>query len=404
MKGKKLKYAVLVPDGMADYPLDELNGRTPLEVARTPNMDLLAAKAKIGRASFVPEGMTPGSDVANLAIFGYDPRKYYSGRAPFEAENLGIAIKEDEIAFRCNFVSVENDMLIDYSAGHITTKEARVLIKALNKKLSGDDAKFYPGISYRHILVLKSLPGLLELKCSPPHDIMGEKIKSHLPKGKNSERIIDLMNESIAVLTEHDINLVRIDLKENPANMIWLWGQGRRANMPSFQEKYGLKGSVISAVDLIKGIGRTIGLNALEVPGATGYYDTDYEQKAAYALKALEKEDFVFVHVEAPDEAGHNADVRAKISAIENFDRCIVGAFVKNFPHPDNLRMLILPDHPTPISLRTHSSDPVCFMLYGAKISANEIDMYNEKAAEKSSFNFENGFELMDLFVKSEQI
>jgi len=275
-KGKK--YIVLVPDGMADYPLDEFGGRTPLEVARTPNMDFMAVNGKIGISSFIPQGMTPGSDVANLSILGYDPKKYFSGRAPFEAINLGIEIKEGQIAFRCNFITEENDILIDYSAGHIKTKEAHVLIKVLNNRLGNDIFKFYPGKSYRHILVINDPEHeYAKLKCFPPHDIMGKSISEHLPRLRPDDKLLVLLKQAREILDEHEVNLVRRDLSENPANMIWLWGQGKKTDLPLFKEKYGLQGSVISAVDLIKGIGKAIGLTPIDVPGATGYYDTDYE-------------------------------------------------------------------------------------------------------------------------------
>ncbi|MCG2712421.1 MAG: cofactor-independent phosphoglycerate mutase [Candidatus Omnitrophica bacterium] len=397
---KGTKYIVLVPDGMADYPLDEFGGRTPLEVARTPNMDFMAVNGKIGLASFIPGGMTPGSDVANLSIFGYDPKKYFSGRAPFEAINLGIEIKENQIAFRCNFITEENDILIDYSAGHIKTKEAQVLIKVLNKRLGNDTFKFYPGKSYRHILVINDPEHeYAKLKCFPPHDIMGKSISEHLPRLKPDDKLLGLLMHAREILDEHEVNLVRRDLSENPANMIWLWGQGKKNVLPLFKEKYGIQGSVISAVDLIKGIGKSIGLKSIDVPGATGYYDTDYEAKAKYALKSLKSDDFVFIHVEAPDEAGHNGDARAKITAIENFDRLIIGSILNEFKDKQNFRILVLPDHPTPVALRTHTNEPVCFLMYGSGVAKDEFSWYNESVAGKSQFRFENGFELMDWFI-----
>jgi len=402
---KNTKFIVLVPDGMADYPLEELGGKTPLEVARTPNMDFLAENGKLGQAAFVPKGMTPGSDVANLSIFGYDPKKYFSGRAPLEAVNLGVDIEDDQIVFRCNFITEENGILADYSAGHITTKEAQVLIKVLNRHFGGDKFRFYPGISYRHLLLVKDSPGnYLKLKCFPPHDIMGKKISAHLPGLKAGDELLKLLENSRKILDSHEINLVRRDLNENPANMIWLWGQGKKIKLPSFSEKYGISGSVISAVDLIKGIGKAIGLEPINVPGATGYYDTDYQAKAEYAIKSLKKKDFVFVHVEAPDEAGHNGDTRAKISSIESFDRLIVGRVISEFKNKKSFRIMVLPDHPTPISLKTHTSDPVCFVMYGCGVAKDNFSWYNEVEAEKSQFRFEHGFELMDWFVGKDNL
>ncbi|MFH1062459.1 MAG: cofactor-independent phosphoglycerate mutase [Candidatus Omnitrophota bacterium] len=402
---KKMKYIVMVPDGMADYPLEELGGKTPLEVARTPNMDLLAKDGKIGQASFVPEGMVPGSDVANLAIFGYDPNKYFSGRAPLEATNLGIKLKDDEVAFRCNFITEDNGNLVDYSAGHISSKEAQVLIKVLNRHFKNENIVFYPGVSYRHLMVIKdSEHDLCKIRCYPPHDIMGQKIEKYMPDNKKAEFINDIMIRSRDILDLHEINQVRRDLNESPANMIWLWGQGKKVELPSFKQKYGLSGAVISAVDLIKGIGCAAGLEAINVPGATGYYDTDYAAKAKYSLKALEKDDFVFIHVEAPDEAGHNGDARAKIAAIENFDKLVVGTVLAGLKDIKDYRILILPDHPTPVALKTHTSDPVCFLMYGSGVEKDEICFYNEIEAKKSQFVFADGYELMDYFIKREQI
>jgi 2,3-bisphosphoglycerate-independent phosphoglycerate mutase len=327
-----MKYIVLVGDGMGDYPLEELQGKTPLEVAKTPNMDFIAENGQVGWAKTIPEKMSPASDVANLSILGYNPAEYYSGRGPLEAANMEIKLREDELAFRCNLVTWGEDKMIDYSAGHISNKEAHILIKDLDKHLGTERARFYPGVSYRHLMVIKDVePSLLEVKCRPPHDITGESISKNLPRGKSAQVLIDLMQRAAKFLNNHEINKVRVDLKENPANAVWLWGQGRRPVMPKFKVKYGVSGSVISAVDLIKGIGRIIGLEPIDVPGATGYYDTDYLAKAKYGLDSLKKNDFVFIHVEAPDEAGHNGDVRAKITAIERFDGQVVGQVLGHF-------------------------------------------------------------------------
>jgi len=405
MTTKQKRFIVLVADGMADYPIPELGGRTPLEAARTPHMDFLAQHGKVGRARFVPEGMTPGSDVANLAIFGYDPQKYFPGRAPFEAINMGINLQEDEVAFRCNLVTIEQNALADYSAGHISTKEAQEIIKFLNSRMGNERVRFHPGVSYRHLAIIKgNTAALLALRCAPPHDIMGQDIATYMPRSRADDVVAGLMERSRELLSSHEINHVRIDLKENPANMIWLWGQGKRIQLPLFTEKYGLRGAVISAVDLIKGIGRAIGLEPLSVPGATGYYDTNYEGKAAYALKSLEKKPFVFVHVEAPDEAGHNGDLRAKISAIENFDRMIVGPILEKYKDTPGVRILVLPDHPTPLALKTHTADPVCFVIYGEGVVSNKAAGFSEAIAEQSDFKFTNGHELMDSFVTAKTL
>jgi 2,3-bisphosphoglycerate-independent phosphoglycerate mutase len=399
-----MKYVVLVADGMADYPIKELGERTPLEAARTPNMDYIAHYGRLGRIKTIPEKMSPASDVANISILGYDPQKYYTGRGPLEAANLGIVLEADDVAFRCNLITVSGDILIDYSAGHISSKEAEILIKFIDEHLRTERIRFYPGISYRHLMVVKR--GLEErfqdLECKPPHDIMGEPVSKNLPKGKVEAREIlnKLMQDSRHILESHEINQVRVDLKENPANMIWLWGQGKKPALPKFSEKFGLSGSVISAVDLIKGLGRILGLEVIDVPGATGYYDTDYEGKARAALRSLEDKDFVFLHVEAPDEAGHNGDIREKITAIERFDQLVVGTILKTFKRRKNFRILVLPDHATPVSLKTHTADIVCFGIFGKGIVGRGFLDYSEKEAEKSDLYFEKGHELMDYFIK----
>jgi len=397
-----MKYIVLVGDGMADYPIKELDNHTPLEVARTPNMDFIAKHGRLGRIKTIPKNMAPASDVANISILGYDPSKYYTGRGPLEAANLGIELKDDDIAFRCNLITASNDTLVDYSAGHISSEEARILIKFIDQNLGSDRIKFYPGVSYRHLMLVRKAKEerLEDLECRPPHDISGQSITKNLPKGKGADILIKLMQDSRKILESHEINLVRIDLKENPANMIWLWGQGRKLSMPGFKEKYGLTGSVISAVDLIKGLGKILGLDVIKVSGATGYYDTDYGAKAKAALKSLEKKDFVFLHVEAPDEAGHNGDLREKITAIERFDQLVLGTILKAFKRKKNFRILVLPDHATPVSLKTHTSDTVPFGLFGNGIMGRGFLNYSEKEAEKSDLFFEKGYELMDYFIR----
>lgn len=400
-----MKYIVLVGDGMADYPLKELNERTPLEAARTPNMDFIAKNGRLGRVKTIPDKATPGSDVANITIFGYDTGKYYTGRGPLEAANLGIEMEDDDVAFRCNLVTAGGDTLVDYSAGHISSKEAKTLIELIDKNLGTNRIKFYPGVSYRHLMLVKrgTEDHLGDLACRPPHDITGRSVSKNLPKGDGADILIKLMNESRGILEKHEINLVRLDLKENPANMIWLWGQGRKPSMPRFTEKYGLTGSVISAVDLIKGLGRILGLEVINVAGATGYYDTDYLGKAKAALKSLETRDFVFVHVEAPDEAGHNGDLREKILAIERFDQLVVGTILCAYKRKKNFRILVLPDHPTPISVKTHTAEPVVFGIYGKDVSAGNFTKYCEKEALNSDLYFEKGCELMDYFIKGAQ-
>ncbi len=392
-----MKYVVLVGDGMGDWPVRDLEGRTPLEVARTPNMDFIARNGRVGTAQLIPGKMPPGSDVANLAVFGYNPEHYYPGRAPLEAANMGIKLENDEVAFRCNLVTCEDEVMVDYSAGHITSREAEMLIKVLNEELSSKECRFYPGVSYRHLLVIKD-PGLVRVKCTPPHDISGKKITGSLPKGKGSERLIKLMRDSQSILAGQEINRVRIDLKENPANMIWLWGQGQSRPLPRFREKYGVDGSVISAVDLINGIGRTIGLDVIKVPGATGYYDTDYAAKARYAIDSLKEKDFVFVHVEAPDEAGHNGHLKEKINAIQNLDALVVGKFLDHFKRYRNFRIMILPDHLTPVEKKTHVSDPVPWMMMGGGIAPHPTERFTEAAAKAAENHVAEGYRLMEAF------
>ncbi|MFH1128671.1 MAG: cofactor-independent phosphoglycerate mutase [Candidatus Omnitrophota bacterium] len=397
-----MKYIVIVPDGMADYPIKELGDRTPLEAAKTPNFDFIAKEGILGQVKTIPEKMTPASDVANISILGYDPAIYYSGRGPLEAANLGVELENGDVAFRCNLITISQDKLIDYSAGHINSSEASILIKSIDEKLGTNRIKFFPGVSYRHLMLVKRGEELhLEnLKCKPPHDIIGKKVSKNLPCGDNAEFLINLMRESRKILDNHEINLVRIDLKENPGNMIWLWGQGKKPNMPKFIDKFGLTGSVISAVDLIKGVGKIIGLDVIDVVGATGYYDTNYLNKAKAALKALKKNDFVFIHIEAPDEAGHNGNLREKITAIERCDQIILGTILEALKGNKDFRILVLPDHATPIQLKTHVCDKVCFGMFGKGIASKGFLKYSEKEAEKSELYFEKGHELMEYFIK----
>ncbi|MBU4346730.1 MAG: cofactor-independent phosphoglycerate mutase [Candidatus Omnitrophica bacterium] len=401
-----MKYIVLVADGMADYPIKELGGRSPLEVARTPNMDFIAQHGIMGQVKTIPQRMPPASDVANISILGYDPLMYYTGRGPLEAANLGVDLGDNDVAFRCNLVTVSGDKLLDYSAGHIGSKEAAELMKFIDRNLGNDRFKFYSGVSYRNLMLVKdgAEEGLQDLGCKPPHDIMGQGIDKNLPQGKNAQMVIKLMLDSRQILENQEINLVRIDLKENPANMIWLWGQGRKPSMPKFFDKYGLSGSIISAVDLIKGLGKILGLDVINVPGATGYYDTDYKGKAKAALESLAEKDFVLVHVEAPDEASHNGDLRQKILAIERFDQLVVGTILKAFKNRrKDFRILALPDHATPLSLRTHAQDAVCFGILGKDIAGKGFLNYSEKEAKKSDLYFEKGHELLDYFIKQPQ-
>ncbi len=397
-----MKYIVVVPDGMADYPIKELNNKTPLEYANTSNMDFIAQNGLIGFVNTIPKGLPAGSDVGNLSALGYDPRKIFSGRAPLEAANLGIDLKEDEIAFRCNLVTIENENMIDYSAGHITSEEAHTLISSLNEQINIPGIKFYPGKSYRHLLVIKCRDPktLSAIQCTPPHDILNKNIQSYLPAGIESQILLAVMEKAKKVLSDHHTNQVRIDLSQNPANNIWLWGQGTRPNLPLFKDKFGLTGSVISAVDLVNGIGKLAGLDVISVPNVTGYYDTNFIGKAEYALESLKIKDFVFIHIEAPDEASHNGDLKMKIESLERIDKEVIGTILNHFGSSDDFRILILPDHRTPVEKRTHTSEPVCFEMFGKGIPKENHTSFGEKKAEKSGLSFETGEKLMDYFIQ----
>jgi 2,3-bisphosphoglycerate-independent phosphoglycerate mutase len=404
-----MKIAILVGDGMSDYPIEELGGKTPLDVAKINNMNEIAKAGMIGLVKTVPRGMKPASDIANLSIMGYDPKTYYTGRGPLEAANIGVEVSKDEVAFRCNLVTVNNNIMADYSSGHISDKEGAILMDFLNKKLGSDNIKFYHGKSYRNLIVIKArsredIKELMRVKCTPPHDITGLDITRHFPSGKAAGLVLKLMQDSKALLEKHEINNVRVDLKENPANMIWLWGQGSNPNMPSFKGMFGMDGAVISAVDLVNGIGRLIGLEIIDVPGATGYYDTNYQGKGEYAVNSLKKKDFIFVHVEAPDEAGHNGDVRAKITAIENFDKHVVGAVWNYLQEAEDYRIMVLSDHATPIVKRTHVSDPAPFAMAGKGISHNGFATFNETNAKLSNNLYKTGASLTDALIKTERL
>ncbi len=400
-----MKYAILVGDGMSDYPLPELDNKTPLEVAKIPNMNEIVKSGMIGLVKTVPRKMKPASDIANLSILGYDPKVYYKGRGPLEAANLGIEIAEDEVAFRCNLITTSGDTMADYSAGHITEKESKLLMEFINDKLGSKEVRFYHGKSYRNLMVMKTrssqeIDDLMLTRCLPPHDISGNSISKNLPSGTGADKLIPLMQRSAELLEKHEINKVRVDLGENPANMIWLWGQGTSPNMPSFKGMFGIDGSVISAVDLVNGIGKLIGLKIIQVPGVTGYYDTNYQGKGEYAVDSLKESDFVFVHVEAPDEAGHNGDVRAKIAAIENFDKYVVGAVWKHFKGTSDYRIMVLSDHATPVSIKTHVSDPAPFVMAGTGVTANGFDSFSEKNAAASKEIFKSGAALTENLIK----
>jgi 2,3-bisphosphoglycerate-independent phosphoglycerate mutase len=392
----QMKLAVLLGDGMADLPLAQLQGKTPLQAAIKPNMDRLARLGRSGLAQTVPEGFPPGSDVANLSVMGYSPSLYYSGRAPLEAAAMGVVLAEGDIAFRCNFVTIESGIMQDYSAGHITTEEGRELIEALQPFMPG--GRLYPGVSYRNLLVLQAGAKAI---CTPPHDISDQTVASYQPRGPDSEQLIQLMEAARPILAAHPVNEKRIAAGKRPANAIWLWGQGPAPTMPSFAEKYGLKGAMISAVDLLKGIGKYAGLEVIDVAGATGNIDTNYEGKVEVALEALKSCDFVYLHIEAPDEMGHEGNTELKVKAIELFDERVVGPVVEELEKSgEDWRVLLLPDHATPISIKTHSRDPVPFTIAGTGVEPDGVECFDEAASQQGGYGLVEATKLVGMIVR----
>lgn len=353
-----MKYVILVGDGMGDYPVEELGGMTPLQAAATPFMRRIAAAGMRRMLVTVTEGLPPGSDVCNLGLLGYNAAEQYTGRAPIEAAGAGIPMKPDDIAVRCNLVTVENGRMADYSAGHITTEEARELIESVQEKLGARDRVFHAGVSYRHLIIWNRGPESVTTR--PPHDITGQPIAEHLPSGKRSDEVRELMEASKSILADHPVNRARIRDGKKPATQIWLWGQGRAMSLQSYAERYGLRGGVITAVDLIRGIGVLAGLSTPDVPGATGFIDTNYEGKVAAALRILEQDDFVYVHIEAPDECGHMGDAKLKTRAIEAFDKRVVGPIWQALEEKgEAYRLVVTMDHRTPIRVRSHTVEPI---------------------------------------------
>ena len=409
---KGMKYVVIVGDGMADYPVESIDGKTPLMAARTPHMDWLAKHGSLGLVRTIPEGFNPGSEIANLSIFGYDPLQYYTGRGPLEAASLGVDLKKDDLAFRCNLVTLHSQgskvVMEDFAAGHISDREANEIIVDLDRAIGTEETRFYSGVSYRHLMVIKNggstYSSLERLELTPPHDIIGQEITPFLPENDGSgKRILALMTESQRFLKEHRVNLDREAKGLRPANSVWLWGQGRSPQMATLKERFGIDGYVISAVHLIKGIGLLAGLEVLAVPGITGYFDTNYEGKGEYAVRGLEKKDFVYVHVEAPDEAGHMGDLRLKVEAIEAFDEKVVGTILKGIKDFEKVKVMVLPDHPTPLAIRTHTADPVPFVIYSSESREKEVygETFDEESARQSGLFIERGYELIQNFFGS---
>ncbi len=397
-----MKYIVLLGDGMSDQPIDSLGGRTPLQFARTPAMDHMAKCGLLGLARTIPPGYPPGSDVANLSVFGYDPRVCYSGRSPLEAASMGVQLGVDDVAFRMNLVHLDTESGVtrmgDYSAGHITSEEARELVLALGESLGTSEFEFHPGVSYRHLLVWRG--GKDRMQLTPPHDISGRPVESFLPKGEGADVLRRLMTASQSILAAHPLHEKRRAAGKIPANSLWLWGQGKAPRMETYRDKFGLSGAVISAVDLIRGIGVCAGLEIIRVPGATGYLDTNYQGKVEAALAALERHDFVYLHVEAPDESSHSGNMEHKLQAIEDFDGKIVAPICEGIRKFADYRILCTPDHPTPLSLMTHTADPVPFIIYsGETVVKADIAGYDELAAAKTGFFVEEGYRLMELLL-----
>jgi 2,3-bisphosphoglycerate-independent phosphoglycerate mutase len=400
-----MKYVVLLGDGMADYPTSMLGGKTPLQCAFTPFLDQIAAEGTLGLVDTIPAGFTPGSDVANLSVLGYDPAQTYTGRGPLEAVSMGIVLGPDDIAYRCNLVTIgQKDtpeaFMDDFTAGHISTKEARDIILFINKQIGSSQFQFYPGVGYRHLFVWRYAAS--SPVTTPPHDIPGKAIAPYLPHGECADELISIMQKAGEILRSHPINIQRQSLGKKQANSIWLWGQGKKPQVVPLTQKYNLKGGMISAVDLLNGLGVIAGLKVISVEGATGYIDTNYEGKARAALDALRFMDFIFVHLEAPDEMGHEGNAAGKIQAIELFDEKIVGPILNNVGSFGDYRILVLSDHPTPLDIKTHVGDPSPFAVLSSRKDENKAAglPFNEIAARESSILISPGHLLMEKFIQ----
>jgi len=402
----KRKYVVLLGDGMADLPMERLGGRTVLEAARTPNMDFMARNGLCGMTRTVPAGMTPGSDTANLSVFGYDPEKYYSGRAPLEAINMDIKLGPGDVAFRCNLVNTAGDSMNDFTSAHIDSRLTEIVIKEIAAATSIPDIEFYPGVSYRNIVIWRNFPHH-DLPCTtPPHDIQGEKTEGYLPSGSGSDLLRRMMADSKATIAGSDkIREAMKTYKGNPES-IWLWGCGRRPAMDTLRDRFGLAGYTISAVDLIHGIGKAAGLRPLDVPGVTGYLDTNYEGKAQALLDAIGSCDYIFLHVESPDESGHEGNLEHKLRAIEDFDERVVGPVIEGMKKYDDYAILLMPDHPTPLQIRTHTDAPVpfCIMssgnIFKTEMEKFRSDAFCERSAEGTGLFIEKAHTLIEIMIR----
>jgi 2,3-bisphosphoglycerate-independent phosphoglycerate mutase len=400
-----MKYAIIIPDGCADEPQQALGGKTPLQAASVPNMDRIAAAGVVGRANHVPDCLPPGSDVANLSLFGYDPLKHFTGRAPLEAAAQGIPLGKDDWAIRCNLVTIENQTMRSFTADHISTDEAKALLKSAQERLAGPRLEFIPGVSYRNLLIYRGAgepaPFSIDTRATPPHDLTDKTVMDDYPRGPGSDLLNQLMCDSVALFSEHPVNAARKKQGRLPATNIWLWGLGRAPALPAFQQVYGKRGVMITAVDLLRGLAVLMGWQCVEVPGATGYTDTDYAAKGRYAVEALASTDMVCVHVEATDEASHEGNAASKVKALEEIDRHIVGPLHEALQKQGDYRILVSPDHPTFLRTKTHSHGFVPFAICGSGVQAARQATYDERSAEASELAFPQGWKLMRFFVET---
>lgn len=402
-----MKYLIVVPDGAGDDPVQALEGKTPLEVADIPMINELASKGKVGTVKTIPDGVAPGSDAANLSVMGYDPSIYLTGRSPLEAASIGIDMSDTDVAFRTNIITLTGDgeyedlIITDHSSGDITTAEADQLIQAANEAFANDDIHFYTGVSYRHCMIVKN--GSTDYQLTPPHDVLTQRVGDHLPKGEGSEFITDMMKRSYEILKDHPVNKARMEKGLNPANTLWIWGQGKKPSLSKFSEKYGIDGSAISAVDLIKGIAICAGLGSIDVEGATGTLHTNFEGKAEAGINEFKAgKDFVYMHLEGPDECSHQGDMEGKIQCMHDIDQKVVKPMVEYLRESgEDFRVLVVPDHRTPLAIRTHSSDPVPYVIYDSRkeTAADDTKQFNEKSGKNGQY-FDSGYELADFFFE----
>lgn len=401
-----MKYLVMLCDGMADEPFSALDNKTPMQVAHKPMMDSLSQKGEVGLCKTVQDGMKPGSDVANLAVLGYDAKRYYSGRSPLEAASIGIDLKSTDVTFRCNLVTLSDEenyadkTMLDYCADDISTAEAKVLIEYVQEKLGTDEFSYYPGVSYRHCLVWDN--GTTDdVSFTPPHDITDRPIKEYIPQGSNTPKLYDMMVRSYDILKDHPVNLERIKRGKRPANSIWLWGEGTKPALDDFYEKFSVKGSVISAVDLLKGIAICANMRSVDVDGATGYIDTNFEGKCKAAIEEFKRgQDLVYIHVEAPDECGHRGEAENKVRSLELIDEKILTPCVEFLRGYDDFAVLVCPDHPTPLCIKTHSSDPVPYLIYSSRGEIEGVETFTEETAKSTGNYISDGYTIMEHFLR----